>query len=123
CSSIAAVCGDADADGYRRFVEEWTPRTRAFLAAGAAAPTAGRLARAGFSLTRTRGRPRQPRAAVIRAALAPAEVAIGEAVGDQRLRAALGWWAAQSGPPPHGFATAPLAGTVAMLHMRRAARP
>ena len=55
--------------------------------------------------------------------MAPAETLLAETFADERLRAAIGWWAAQSGPPPHAVGTAPMAGTVAMFHLRRAGRP
>lgn len=120
CASIEATCGTRDAEAYRQFVQDWTPRTQVFLDAGSRPPTAGNLGRAAFSLGR-----RYPgsRADMVRMFMRPAETLIADTVTDERLRAALGWWAAQSGPPPHALGTAPIAGTIAMFHQRPAGRP
>jgi phytoene dehydrogenase-like protein len=120
CASIEATCGTRDAEAYRRFVVEWTPRTAAFLAAGSRTPNAANLGRAVWSMSR---RHRGSRAELVRTAMLPAEALLAQHMGDDRLRAAIGWWAAQSGPPPHSIGTAPIAGTVAMFHQRPAGRP
>lgn len=119
-ASIESVCGSRDADAYRRFIKAWTPRMRAFLAAAHRPPTVTALGRAFWPLARRRT---PSWATVAREFLAPAETVLGEAFRDDRLKAALGWWAAQSGPPPHEVGTAAMAGTVAMLHLRAAGRP
>jgi phytoene dehydrogenase-like protein len=120
CASIELACGTRDADGYRKFVLDWTPRTMAFLDVGSRPATAGNLGRGAFALGR---RYRGSRADMVRMFMRPAEMLIADTVTDERLRAALGWWAAQSGPPPHALGTAPIAGTVAMFHQRPAGRP
>ncbi len=43
CDSIAAMCGDRDADAYRAFVTDWGARNEAVFAAFQDVPTAGRL--------------------------------------------------------------------------------
>jgi len=120
CASIEAACGTGDADAYREFVHEWTPATTTFLAAGSRVPTGRSLGGAVLSLRRqsagSSGR-------LAQRALQPAESEIASRFADERLRAALGWWAAQAGPPPHAVGTAPIAGTAAMFHLRRAGRP
>jgi phytoene dehydrogenase-like protein len=120
CDSIAATCGTADAIAYRRFVEEWTPRTQWFLSAGERPPTLRNLGRSSIRLIR---REHGRRRAIARTFLEPADTVIERSFTDERLRAAVAWWAAQSGPPPHAVGTAPIAGTVAMFHQRRAGRP
>jgi phytoene dehydrogenase-like protein len=120
CESIEATCGGRDAEAYRRFVTEWTPRMRAYLDAAAAAPTPTALGRAMWPVFRG---PRRGWGDAAHAFLRPAEAMLAETFTDERLRAALGWWAAQSGPPPHEPGTAPMAGTVALLHSRPAGRP
>jgi phytoene dehydrogenase-like protein len=120
CTSLEAACGSRDAAAYRQFVADWTPQTKAFLAAGLRPPTARNLGRAALSLGRKH---RGSRADMVRTVMQPAEALIANTFSDERLRAALGWWAAQSGPPPHAIGTAPIAGTVAMFHLRRAGRP
>ncbi|HEX4081910.1 MAG TPA: NAD(P)/FAD-dependent oxidoreductase, partial [Acidimicrobiales bacterium] len=120
CTSIEATCGGRDADAYHRFVEEWTPRMRSYLDAAGSPPTAARVGRAMRPLFT--GPPRQW-GDTAHAFLRPAEAVLAETFTDPRLRAAIGWWAAQSGPPPHEPGTAPMAGTVALLHLRGAGRP
>lgn len=120
CTSIEAACGSRDADAYQQFVADWTPRTQAFLDAGSRPPTVGNLGHAAWSLGR---RHHGRRADMVRTFMAPAETVIANAFDDERLRAVIGWWASQSGPPPHAVGTAPIAGTVAMFHLRRAGRP
>jgi phytoene dehydrogenase-like protein len=120
CTSIEAACGSQDAEAYRRFVADWTPRTQAFLDAGARPPNARSLGRAAWSLGRGH---EGSRADMVATFMSPAETLLAETFIDERLRAAIGWWAAQSGPPPHAVGTAPIAGTVAMFHLRRAGRP
>jgi phytoene dehydrogenase-like protein len=48
---------------------------------------------------------------------------LDETFADERLKTALDWLAAQSGPPPHEGGTADLAGWRAMLHRLPAGRP
>ncbi|HWB66916.1 MAG TPA: NAD(P)/FAD-dependent oxidoreductase [Mycobacteriales bacterium] len=120
CESIAAACGPADADAYYRFVSEWRPKVRAFLALGEGPPTAARLGRALWRIGR---RPAGGRGELIRASMQPAQQLLEQQFRDPHLRAALGWWAAQAGPPPHALGTAPTAGTLAMFHLRPAGRP
>ena len=120
CRSIESACGAKDAAAYRSFIDEWTPRMQWFLDVASAPPTAGSLGRRGMSLMRGRSsRPTQ----LVRDFLEPAEAALARRFDSPRLRGALGWWAAQSGPPPHAVGTAPMAGTAALFHMRAAGRP
>jgi phytoene dehydrogenase-like protein len=120
CASIAASCGDADAAAYRRFVAEWTPRMRAFLETGNHTATAWSFGRAMLPL----GRAEKLSGTELTARwLEPAEALINRTFADERLRGAVAWWAAQAGPPPHEVGTAPLAGTLALLHLRKPGRP
>jgi phytoene dehydrogenase-like protein len=119
-TSIEAACGSRDADAYRHFVDEWTPRMTAYLDAADSPPTPANVGRAMSPLFRSRP---SGWAETAHAFLRPAEAVLAETFTDERLRAAIGWWAAQSGPPPHEPGTAPMAGTVALLHLRRAGRP
>jgi phytoene dehydrogenase-like protein len=118
--SIAASCSRRDADAYRQFVLDWTPRTQAYLDAGSRPPTAANLGRSALWLRR---RHRGSESDLARTFMQPAEALIHNTFHDDRLRAAIGWWAAQSGPPPHAVGTAPIAGTVAMFHLTPAGRP
>jgi phytoene dehydrogenase-like protein len=120
CVSIEAACGSHDADAYRRFVGEWTPRMTAYLEAAASPPSPLSVGRAMSPLYRTRP---SGWGETTHAFLRPAEAVLAETFTDDRLRAAIGWWSAQSGTPPHEPGTAPMAGTVALLHLRPAGRP
>ncbi len=120
CHSIASVCGEAEAEAYRSFIETWTPRTRWFLGAGRRPPTVWNLARSAVGLARHE---RGHLAALPQSFLEPAESAIARTFADHRMRALVGWWAAQSGPPPHAVGTAPIAGSMAMFHLRPPGRP
>jgi phytoene dehydrogenase-like protein len=120
CASIDAACGSKDADAYRGFVTSSAPLSRAFLRAGSRTPTAGNLGRAVASLAR---RHQGGGKDLVRSATRPAESVVAETFDDVRLQAAINWWAAQSGPPPHAMGTAPIASTIAMFHDRRAGRP
>lgn len=120
CASIAESCGGQDAAAYRDFVTEWTPRMRWFLEVASDPPTVSSLGRRGLSLMRQQ---RRKPADVVRSFVEPAEAMLARRFADERLRGALGWWAAQSGPPPHAVGTAPMAGTVALFHLQRPGRP
>lgn len=120
CAAVEQACGARDADAYRRFVTEWTPRMRAFLATGSRPVTAGSLGRAFAPLAR---REHRSVTEFTHGWLEPAESLIARTFTDERLRTAVGWWAAQAGPPPHEVGTAPLAGTLALLHLRPPGRP
>jgi phytoene dehydrogenase-like protein len=113
CASIEAMCGAKDADAYRRFVTDWGARNRAVFKAFADPPTAANLGRhlwgagaaadvGGLEMSRQ--------------FLQPADQLLDETFGDERLKTALAWLGAQSGPPPSEVATADLVGWSALLH-------
>src|SRR4029450_2259152 len=61
CASIAAACGPEDAAAYRRFVEVWTPRSRAVAASFARPPPPPRPLRPFWPMGAPHaGRPRTP---------------------------------------------------------------
>ena len=119
CAGLERTAGPEAADGYRRFIATWTPRWRSLLAladsrsplaaARAIAPMARREWRLGADL------PRQ--------FLTSAESAVSGAIADERLAAGICWWAAQAGPAAHESGTAPIAGSLALLHLRPPGRP
>ncbi len=109
--SIAAACGDRDAAAYRRFVADWTPRARATMAAFGASPTPARLGRAFWP---TRGR--DSLTAMSRTYLASGDQLLDEYFDDERLKAALAWFGAQSGPAMSEPGTAPMVGFAALMH-------
>lgn len=120
CASIERACGVRDAAAYRRFVADWLPRNRVIFEFFQTAPTLPSLAKAMVALAR-RSRGRVP--GMVRELLGPADAVLERYFQDERLRSALAWMAAQSGPPSHEPATADLLGWLTMLHDRPPGRP
>jgi phytoene dehydrogenase-like protein len=117
CASIEAACGAGDAAAYRRFVEVWRPRARAVVAAFAGPPSAGRLVRAFWPLGAPRGgRPRTPGGELAADFLGSGDALLDRWFTGERLKAALAWFGAQSGPPMSEPGTAAMVGWVALLH-------
>src|SRR3712207_3133925 len=117
CASIAAACGPEDAEAYRSFVTVWLPRSRAVVAAFGDRPSPGRLARHFWPL----GAPAPGRQRTSGGDLAVDFLGSGDALldrwfGSERLKAALAWFGAQSGPRMTEPGTAAMVGWVALLH-------
>ena len=117
CASIEAACGPADAAAYRRFVEVWGPRSAQVVKAFGDRPSPGRLVRHLWPL----GAPHKGQERTAGADLAIDFLGSGDALldrwfGSERLKAALAWFGAQSGPPMHEPGTAAMVGWVALLH-------
>ena len=113
CESIAAVCGRRDADAYAQFVATWATRARRLVAAFHRPPTRSTTLRLLAGLGR--GEAASP-TELSRQFLQSAESLVLERFVDERLRTALCWLAAQSGPPPWQPGTAPMLGWHATLH-------
>ena len=113
CDSIADMCGDRDAEAYRRFALDWGARNEAVFAAFQDVPTAGRLGRhlwGAGKATDVGG------LEMSRQFLQPGDQLLDEHFTDERLKTALAWLGSQSGPPMHEVATADLVGWSALLH-------
>ena len=111
CESIAAACGHRDAAAYRRFVAEWEPLAKRMMAGFSEPPTARGLGAAFL----------RPSDVADPISVAQSFLASGDAVLDyyfdsERLKAALAWFGAQSGPPMSQPATAPMVGFAALMH-------
>lgn len=115
CASVQKACGGADAAAYERFATDWLARGEALAEIFNAPPKPAQLARGFWRLGRLGGR---GGAELARDFLAPANAVLDCYFSDERLKAALAWLAAQSGPPPHAPATAPALGWVALMHRR-----
>ena len=109
--SIAAASGAREAAAYRRFVADWTPRARATMAAFGSSPSAPRLGRA-FWPTKGRASITQ----MSRTYLTSGDQLLDEYFDDERLKAALAWFGAQSGPAMSEPGTAPMIGFAALMH-------
>jgi phytoene dehydrogenase-like protein len=117
CASIAAACGEADAAAYREFVAVWGPRGRAVVDAFGRPPGALHLARAFWPLGAPRdGRPRTPGGDLAVDFLGSGDALLDRWFGSERLKAALAWFGAQSGPPMSEPGTAAMVGWAALLH-------
>jgi phytoene dehydrogenase-like protein len=117
CASIAEACGPGDAAAYRRFVQVWGPRGRAVAASFGRRPGPAGLIRSFWPL----GAPADGRARTPGGELAVDFLGSGNALLDrwftsERLKAALAWFGAQSGPPMSEPGTAAMVAWVALLH-------
>ena len=117
CESIAAV-SPRDAQAYRRFVAEWSARSTRVMQAFCAPPTARHLGRALWRMGGPRSGP-----TTARDFLQPGDALLDATFTDERLKAALSWLGAQSGPPMHEPGTAPMVGFWSLLHTRSPGRP
>ncbi|MFE2959666.1 phytoene desaturase family protein [Nocardia tengchongensis] len=119
CASIAAACGERDAQAYRRFVTVWGPRSARVMRAFSGTPTGGHLLKSFWGMD-----PREAAGASGRAdaaALSREMMQTGDALLDslfdsERLKAALAWFGAQSGPPMSEPGSAPMVGFAALMH-------
>jgi phytoene dehydrogenase-like protein len=118
--SIAATCGIRDADAYVAFVHDWQPRVEAMVRAFHQPPTPWHLGRAFWPVGRRAGR---DGGELARSYLQSADHLLEATFGDERLRTALAWWAAQAGPVPHEVGTAPMLATALLMHSRPPGRP
>ncbi len=116
CASIAALCGERDAEAYRRFVDVWGRRNERVFTAFQQPPTVAALGRAMWGMGG-----RGPETA--REFLQPGDALLDAWFDDERLKTALAWFGAQSGPPTHEVATADLVGWTAMLHRHPPGHP
>ena len=119
CDSIAALCGDRDAEAYRAFVTDWAARNEAVFAAFQDLPTAGRLGRHLWGAGKASS---VGGLEMSRQFLQPADQLLDEHFTDERLKTALAWLGAQSGPPGHEVATADLVGWNMLMHRRAPGR-
>ena len=119
CASIAALCGQRDADAYERFATDWGQRNERIFRAFAEPPTPGRAGRHLVGLGRDTG---LDGLEMSRQFLQPADQLLDEHFRDERLKTALAWLGAQSGPPTHEVATADLVGWNTVLHRHAAGR-
>jgi phytoene dehydrogenase-like protein len=117
CASIEAACGAADAAAYRRFVEVWAPRSRAVAASFGRRPSAAGLLRSFWPLgAPAEGRPRTPGGDLAVDFLGSGDALLDRWFTSERLKAALAWFGAQSGPPTSEPGTAAMVAWATLLH-------
>ena len=120
CESIATV-SDHDAEAYRRFIRRWQPLNEAVFELFLKAPTMRNVA--GTVLFRRFSESRADRNDLLRTLLQSYGRFINNTFQDERTRAALAWWAAQSGPPPIDAVSAEFIGWHSVVHTIGPARP
>lgn len=111
CASIARACGHADADAYRRFVARWDVLAARMMKGFGGPPTAVGLGSAFLGAEDLR----DPFGAV-QTFLSSGDAVLDATFTSERLKAALSWFGAQSGPPMSHPATAPMIGFAALMH-------
>jgi phytoene dehydrogenase-like protein len=120
CASIEAVCGRHDADAYRAFATEWAELSASVFALFQRTPTGAAVGRGLVDLNR---RSAVGLAETTRAFFLPGDHLLDATFRDERLRTALAWLGAQSGPPTHEVGTAALVGWNPLMHRVPPARP
>ena len=120
CASIESVCGIRDADAYRAFVEDWSARNLRVFEAFQGAPTMRHLGRTLWGVGKSTG---LDGLELSRQFLTSADSLLDEHFDDERLKTALAWMGAQSGPPTHEVATADLVGWNTVMHLRPPGHP
>ena len=114
CTSIEKACGARDADSYRAFVTDWSARNTTVFEAFQRPPTPANLGRGAWRLRRSTG---LGGVELSRQFLTSADALLDTHFDDERLKTALAWLGAQSGPPSHEPATADLVGWNTVNHL------
>ena len=120
CASVERVCGSKDADAYRAFALDWGARNRRVFDAFEDEPTPSRLGRSIWGVGKGTG---LGGVELSRQFLTSADSLLDSHFDDERLKTALSWLGAQSGPPTHEPATADLVGWNTVLHDQAPGRP
>ena len=120
CASIEAVCGGADAEAYGRFAREWGDRNAAIFDAFARPPSLPNIGRRMARLGRIAS---VGGTELSRQFLRSGDALLDEHFTDERLKTALSWLGAQSGPPASDVATADLVGWNMLLHRAAPGHP
>ena len=123
CASIAQF-SEKDAAAYRKFCEVWGELNEGIFETFLQPPTPGRIFGTIFkrNLFNKKSRKLWSSLDLTRQLMAPYGQVIEEWFEDSRVRTALGWLSAQSGPPPAELASGDLLGWNAMIHRSGAKR-
>ena len=114
CTSIEAVCGSKDADAYRAFVLDWSVRNTKVFQAFQGPPSPRNLGRALWGVGKGTG---LSGLELSRQFLTSGDALLDAHFDDERLKTALAWMGAQSGPPTSEVATADLVGWNTVMHL------
>jgi phytoene dehydrogenase-like protein len=120
CESIASL-NEHDADAYRDFIRTWQPLNEAVFELFLKKPT---MRNFGSTVLLKKFSPtKQERNDLLRKLFQSYGRLINDTFEDDRIRAALAWWGAQSGPPPIDAVSAEFIGWHSVIHKRGPARP
>jgi phytoene dehydrogenase-like protein len=120
CNSIAEV-SERDAEAYRQFILRWRPLNRAVFDVFLQKP---RLLAMGRTLFRRGLISRKAGTTdLVRTILQSYGRVLDDTFESDKLKAALAWWGAQSGPPPMDAVSAEFIGWHSVIHDRGPARP
>lgn len=110
CESIEAACGARDAQAYRTFVTEWAPAAKRMMDSFGRSPDLLGLGR--MAGVQDLAHPLE----LSHRFLSSGDALLDRFFDSERLKAALAWFGAQSGPPMSAPATAPMIGFAALMH-------
>ena len=120
CQNIARI-SEHDAQAYYEFIKRWQPLNEAIFEIFLKPPTLRNL---GSKLIMKKFSPtRAERNELLRNLFQSYGRLINDTFEDQRVRAALAWWGAQSGPPPIDAVSAEFIGWHSVIHKKGPARP
>ena len=120
CESIAAL-SQHDAEAYRTFIQTWQPLNEAVFELFLKPPTMRNI---GSTVLMRKFSPnRAERNDLLRNLFSSYGRLINNTFEDDRVRAALAWWGAQSGPPPIDAVSAEFIGWHSVIHKEGPARP
>lgn len=130
CQSIARL-SERDAEVYRAFVTKWDGFNQQVFEAFSRSPAPGALIggialRTAKEQIRTRGQAADPSMSglsLLRTVLGNYGRMLDEIFTDERVKAAIAWMAAQSGPPPSEVGAGALAGAHSLYHDVGATHP
>jgi phytoene dehydrogenase-like protein len=127
CQSIAAI-SQADAERYRAFVRKWHKFNQQVFEVFARSPSPGAMfggiaRRTAVAQMRGEHDPSMTGAELLRQVLGSYDKMLGETFESSQVRSAVGWMAAQSGPPPSEVGAGALAGAHSLYHDVGATRP
>lgn len=120
CESISKI-SPKDAEAYRRFVAEWQPLNEAVFELFQLPPTLSNVGRKLFLNRVDRGS--EAKYNRVRRLLQGYGTFLDEYFESEKLKAALAWWGAQSGPPPIDAVSAEFVGWHSIIHQQGPARP
>ena len=121
CASIEKI-SPRDAQAYRDFIKVWGPLNEGVFSVFLRPPTPANLGRQMLTGQFKGERGAHPMD-ILRRLFTSYGHLITETFESEAMRAAMGWLAAQSGPPPHEIGTGDFAGWHSMLHQSGAKHP